>query len=565
MSNISDKEIVEYYALIDQEAILPKNIFDAIGAFFKRENGIIISNKKLFRGIAKLYGMRRNKLDIIIPQVEYHFAMIDALKVLAKKNVPVFFYNRVGFKKDGFRYCNMAKERIDKGLNFPKMAIDYELYEGHFKELLGKDYSTHYIECLQAIPQIVKKRNLYSHQDCAGELVNIVNGHRITISTPEHPIRRIHIYGRCGVFGYAVADEQTLPSEIQKLVSDKSIEVINHGLWGGEDRYILHNFFNELAGYGENDIVLFYMKHFDKRLQSVYEKLGMHYHEITEDWHRFPEAKWCFYDKPGHMNAVGYKNAASLIVADLLKHNFQIKTIDTEEVLSLDARYLNSYLKDHKDNSFIEDVDKYVKQIVADYPVTNGNIFGSIVMNCNPFTYGHRYLVEYAAKMVDRLYIFVVEEDKSYFKFKDRFEMVKNGTKDIQNVVVVPSGNFIISALTFPEYFLKDYVKEKNFDVSQDLETFCSLIAKPLNISIRFAGEEPFDPVTENYNENMAKILPKYGMKFEEIPRKTVDGSNEVINATKVRVLLKEKDLDELQKFIPETTLKIICERYLED
>ena len=154
-----------------------------------------------------------------------------------------------------------------------------------------------------------------------------------------------------------------------------------------------------------------------------------------------------------------------------------------------------------------------------------------------------------------------MQEDKSFFKFEDRLDMVKQGTADLKNVVVISSGKFIISSLTFPEYFMKDYVKEKNFDVSRDVETFCKYIAPPLSIKKRFAGEEPFDPVTMNYNENMLRILPKYGIVFCEIPRLAIDGKR-VINATEVRRLLKERNFERIEEYVPKTTLSILKEKY---
>ena len=68
-------------------------------------------------------------------------------------------------------------------------------------------------------------------------------------------------------------------------------------------------------------------------------------------------------------------------------------------------------------------------------------------MNCNPFTLGHRYLIEQASEKVDHLYVFVVEEDKSFFPFSDRIGLVKKGTADLKNITVKPSGkyNFIIN------------------------------------------------------------------------------------------------------------------------
>lgn len=261
------------------------------------------------------------------------------------------------------------------------------------------------------------------------------------------------------------------------------------------------------------------------------------------------------------MNADGYKLVAKLICNDLLAKRFECGKV-SPDIKHGTADHLNYYLKSQTTDDFEKEIGQYISFINRDNLLTEQMVNnGAIVMNCNPFTKGHRYLIETAAKQVDRLYIFVVEEDKSFFLFKDRFEMVVKGTEDIENVVVVPSGKFIISSYTFPEYFMKDYVKEKNFDVSMDVETFCRYIAPPLHIKIRFAGEEPFDPVTKNYNENMARILPEYGMKFIEIPRYAIDRKR-VINATRVRELLENRELDELKEYVPYSTFEILMKKY---
>ena len=225
------------------------------------------------------------------------------------------------------------------------------------------------------------------------------------------------------------------------------------------------------------------------------------------------------------------------------------------------TEYLTSYLKSIINDNFKDEIHKYTAGIRAKYPPSSNNN-GAIVMNCNPFTFGHRYLIETAASQVDRLYIFVVEEDKSFFKFQDRLEMIKACTQDLQNVIAVPGGRFIISAYTFPEYFMKDYVKSKNFDPSTDIETFCKYIAPELDIKIRFAGQEPFDPVTERYNQSMMEILPLYGMKFIEIPRFALT-SGEIINATRVRDLIRTGDIDSLKKYVPEYVMNLIKNKYI--
>ncbi len=177
---------------------------------------------------------------------------------------------------------------------------------------------------------------------------------------------------------------------------------------------------------------------------------------------------------------------------------------------------------------------------------------GAIVMNCNPFTLGHRYLIETASKQVEHLYILAVEEDRSVFKFNDRIEMMRRGTADLPNVEVIPSGKFVISSLTFPEYFEKSEKPDATVDTSTDLEIFARYIAPALKVKTRFVGEEPIDMVTNQYNRSMEEHLPKYGIRLVEIPRK--ESGNAVISASRVRKLLGEKKYDEVKEIVPSTT-----------
>ena len=131
---------------------------------------------------------------------------------------------------------------------------------------------------------------------------------------------------------------------------------------------------------------------------------------------------------------------------------------------------------------------------------------GALVMNCNPFTLGHQDLVEYAAARVAKLYLFVVEEDRSEFPFADRIELVRLGVKNFSNVEVLPGGKFIISQQTFSGYFNKASLQDVAVDSSEDVEIFAKEIAPTLGITIRFAGEEPTDNVTRQYNETMKKF-----------------------------------------------------------
>ena len=267
-----------------------------------------------------------------------------------------------------------------------------------------------------------------------------------------------------------------------------------------------------------------------------------------------------------HVNELGYKVLAELFYEVLVRNsffknfNFKIPKVNSgihlygiPKSLALSENY-------HKKLNSILDVK--LKQNLSDYKkmlrLNRVNI-GCIVMNCNPFTLGHKYLIEYAASKVALLYIFVVEENKSEFPFADRFELVKQGVKGISNVRILSSGKFIISQLTFSGYFNKEELQNRNVDSKFDIELFAEEIAPELGINVRFAGEEPNDTVTKQYNDNMRDIFPKYGIDFIEIPRKTING--EVISAKRVRKLLKSQNFDEISKLVPNTTLNYLKEK----
>lgn len=180
---------------------------------------------------------------------------------------------------------------------------------------------------------------------------------------------------------------------------------------------------------------------------------------------------------------------------------------------------------------------------------------GAVVANCNPFTLGHKYLMETAAAQVDSLHVFILSENSSEdaeFSAAARFELVKKGTEHIKNLILHQSGEYIISHSTFPTYFIKDKADAGRINADLDLTLFGSAIAPALGITKRFVGTEPFCAVTRAYNERMKAILPKYGVEVIEIPR--IGG----ISASLVRKAMHEGDLELAAKIVPETTLEYI-------
>lgn len=204
---------------------------------------------------------------------------------------------------------------------------------------------------------------------------------------------------------------------------------------------------------------------------------------------------------------------------------------------------------------------------------------GAIVMNANPFTKGHRYLVEQAASQVDNLYVIVVKEDRSRFPYVERKAMIEAGCAGLDNVVVCEGSDYAISAATFPTYFLKKLDDATDTQIALDLDLFVNHIAQPLGVTVRFAGSEPEDALTRRYNELMAEILPgtsvavvrqahqpdselvkgsalrqaRRPIDFVEIPR--LEQKGKPLSATSLRRALDKGGLKEAMEYIPESSI----------
>lgn len=201
-----------------------------------------------------------------------------------------------------------------------------------------------------------------------------------------------------------------------------------------------------------------------------------------------------------------------------------------------------------------------ITQFLDSLPIAQSEgTVGATIMNCNPFTKGHRYLIETAAKECDRVYVFVLSEDKSYFSAEDRLEMVKRGTQDLKNVTVLPTGPYLISSATFPTYFLKEREKATQIQCLLDIEIFARYYAPKFHITRRYVGTEPLSPMTNQYNQALHEFLPDKGIELRQIPRLETD--NTPVSATTVRNCLQ--DANALQALVPETTLAYFTEHDL--
>ena len=245
---------------------------------------------------------------------------------------------------------------------------------------------------------------------------------------------------------------------------------------------------------------------------------------------------------------------------------------------------------------------------------------GVVVMNANPFTLGHLYLLQQASRQVDTLYVIPVKEDRSQFPYTERASMIQMAVEnyfsqgfaknqfptalnnqevsvcvgsvkseekwffgyrpekyfssgseatDAGKMVVLEGSDYQISAATFPTYFLKDLSDASETQMRLDLDLFARHIAPALNATVRFVGSEPSDPLTARYNELMAELFPEVIV----IPRVTASASigsvksEDAVSASAVRKALEEGSLRRASALCPETSwpylLAALAERAL--
>ncbi len=190
-----------------------------------------------------------------------------------------------------------------------------------------------------------------------------------------------------------------------------------------------------------------------------------------------------------------------------------------------------------------------------------GDKIGSIVMNANPFTLGHRYLIQQAAENCDWLHLFVVKEDTSRFPYSDRLRLIEASTKDIPNLTIHKGSEYIISRATFPCYFIKEQGVIDHCYTEIDIKIFRQYIAPALGITHRFVGTEPFCKVTNQYNKDMRYWLETDELLYPaielvELERMVYNGV--AVSASLVRRLLAKKDLAAIKPIVPEATYQYL-------
>jgi [citrate (pro-3S)-lyase] ligase len=189
-------------------------------------------------------------------------------------------------------------------------------------------------------------------------------------------------------------------------------------------------------------------------------------------------------------------------------------------------------------------------------PLRRDGINGAVVVNGNPFTRGHQYLVEAAAVQVDHLYLFIVREDRSVFPFAARYRLAAEATRHVPNVVLLDTSRYAVSAGTFPSYFLRRDDEKARLQMEVDVRMFGTYLAPAFAVTRRFVGHEPYCETTASYNRTMADILPRLGVELVEVCR--LAQGDRFISATDVRAALAAGDMASADRLVPPSTLEYL-------
>lgn len=466
--------------------------------FFEYKNAVVILLEKPNYNMDEILAV--NKVDIGFGSEYVDFATFMKLKSKGIRSYAVNIpsevktvygpFSKMMLTEQCLRETNIRKEYEDDIKRITNCSVD-EYFEKIIKRLAnGKEY-----------------------------------GSVVKLSEEERKRNTIFLVGPCIVMGCSPS-EQELAEMISDLLANSdyfcNIVKIN-------SRY----FPNELLEYdiGENDIVIFLgtnLKYSDYDFTDIYEM--------------YDGTKNLCSNTTMHVSEEGCKLIADAIVNDIILENKRpandvgggsvLHFAETKQ-LSAESEY---------------EIKMYLQRTNIPRHIRRGKN-GAIVMNANPFTIGHMKLVEYAASIVDRLFVFVVEEDVSFFSYKERLEMVLQGTKNIKNVIVLGSGDFVISNKTFYDYFTKEINNEKIIDASKDILIFARYIVPYFNIIKRFVGNEPTDKITDQYNKQMKMILPEYGCELIEISRIMKDSN--IVSGSMVRKAVFEKNVEYLRNMFP--------------
>ena len=465
---------------------------------------------------------------------------------LIEKKVNVVIANGVNTQASQNRYINKAIEESNIRDNGRKYGPLKERYLSNGKWLGDEKLG----EALLHTKQDFSKG--YLRRFHTGDSYNFADGFRMVQYLTESKNKNsIYFFGSCITCSAWTRDEDTFCNHIAKAVYK------NYNVFSRTNNIENMNLVMRECVFKENDIVVLFFDeliHYKKHKDIYIFDLDRCLRSIPDLGKHMLDGMW------QHLDKVALKVLAETMLKFFEEHNLLSKGIKEDKCGSMQNYMISHSRKRPRGPKMYEDRNfKKWLEGVPQFKKKSGEVNGAIVMNCNPMTLGHLYLIQQARKYVDNLYVFIVEEDSSEFAFEDRINIVRNNLADMENVIILPSGKYVLSAGTLEGYFSKKDFMGTTINASEDLELFLT-IAQYMNITYRFVGSEPKDKFTRLYNEAMKKKLPDYGISVVEIERMQISG--QIVSASMVRNYMSEKNWDAIKKIVPSYTYQYLCDKF---
>lgn len=479
---------------------------------------------------------------VISQKAHFHYVTNNSLKDIRNKNENERYVDNNG------DFLTKNKSNWTNYRNTPKYISGLYEEDGNYTI---SDYYEIYPPQIRATKIVVPDYN--------NGKVSVVNGNRNTTDVPPLYENRIIFFGSSTMFGRGSDDRSTIASYFQRLVNHhhkKRYCVENHSSSGNPLLVAINELLQTAVNEGDH-VIFFGFQGVDFKDSQFIKNIDLNYLDRGDK----------FFLDPEHFTHYGNEILANEIYRRI---DFDCREIpnDNEEDESISSSFLSyfeffKYLLYKKGSLSCgeNDMEAYLSLLDSN-KLDNANELdiGSIAVNCNPITNGHLHLIETSAKKVDFLYLFVIEEDQSFFSFEERYKLVYEATCHMDNVKVLPGGKFICTELTYPDYFDKDDKNEVVADASIEAWYFSEFIAPKLNIKTIFLGDEPNCKITDQYNKKMLEILPNYGIEVDIINR--ISHGEQVISASVVRKFLNSKRFDKIQPLVPDSTFRFLIKNY---
>lgn len=183
-----------------------------------------------------------------------------------------------------------------------------------------------------------------------------------------------------------------------------------------------------------------------------------------------------------------------------------------------------------------------------------------VVLNANPFTTGHRYLVSLARSRSRHVLVLVIqgrpesggrgnhENTGIVFPFGERLRMTKEGLSDMDGITVIPSGPYVISRDDFPADFLSDEMGKVPAHAALDSMVICH-VCNSLGIRSIFAGDEPRDEMSEIHLNALRTACAGSGIQLRVAERKRL--GERYISSSMVRQDIADGNMEEAVLLAP--------------